>query len=28
MYDNRPVEPGDTIRVDDDATLMLTKALL
>jgi GNAT superfamily N-acetyltransferase len=25
MYRNQPVEPGATIRVDDDATLMLTR---
>jgi hypothetical protein len=27
MYDNRSVEPGATIRIDDDATLMFTKTL-
>lgn len=27
MYDNRPVEPGQAIPVDDDATLMLTRTL-
>jgi GNAT superfamily N-acetyltransferase len=27
MYDGRPVPPGETIRIDDDATLMFTKAL-
>jgi GNAT superfamily N-acetyltransferase len=25
MYDNQQVEPGATIRIDDDATLMLTR---
>ena len=25
MYANQPVEPGATIRIDDDATLMLTR---
>lgn len=27
MYDNQPVAPGNTIRLDDAATLMLTKSL-
>jgi GNAT superfamily N-acetyltransferase len=27
MYDWKPVPPGETIRLDDDATLMFTKAL-
>ncbi|MBB5915473.1 GNAT superfamily N-acetyltransferase [Nocardia transvalensis] len=27
VYDNRPVEPGATIRVDDSATLMFTRDL-
>ncbi len=27
MYNNRPVEPGNDIRLDDDATLMLTLQL-
>lgn len=27
MYDNQPVAPGDTIRLDDAATLRLTKDL-
>jgi ribosomal protein S18 acetylase RimI-like enzyme len=25
MYRNRPVEPGTAVRIDDDATLMLTR---
>jgi GNAT superfamily N-acetyltransferase len=28
MYDNEPVPPGATIRLDDDATLMMTKTLM
>jgi GNAT superfamily N-acetyltransferase len=27
MYRNQPVEPGATIRIDDDATLMLTRLI-
>ena len=27
MYNNEPVEPGATVRIDDDATLMLTRKL-
>ncbi len=27
MYDYAPVAPGDTVRVDDDATLMLVLSL-
>jgi len=27
MYANQPVEPGATIRIDDDATLMLTRLI-
>jgi GNAT superfamily N-acetyltransferase len=27
MYRNRPVRPGATVRIDDDAVLMLTRAL-
>jgi hypothetical protein len=27
MYDNRPVTPGAHIRIDDDASLMLTREL-
>ncbi|HYK29796.1 MAG TPA: N-acetyltransferase [Streptosporangiaceae bacterium] len=28
MYNNQPVQPGTTICIDDDATLMLTRLLL
>ena len=28
MYANQPVEPGATIRIDDDATLMLTRLVV
>jgi ribosomal protein S18 acetylase RimI-like enzyme len=27
MYNNQPVEPGATIRIDDDTTLMLTRSV-
>jgi len=27
MYANEPVEPGDSVRIDDEATLMLVRAL-
>jgi ribosomal protein S18 acetylase RimI-like enzyme len=27
MYNNQPVEPGEVIRIDDDATLMFTRSV-
>jgi hypothetical protein len=27
MYDNQPVKPGATIRIDDQAALMLTRSV-
>jgi hypothetical protein len=27
MYENKPVEPGASVLIDDDATLMFVRAL-